>query len=231
MKIALVADIHGNVPALEAMDDYLRTLQPDEIWFLGDAVGKGPGNAETCDWVMNRCAKALGGNWDYGIGCRQFPQDHYYWNQLGEKRMDFLGTLPTELTLTMSGIRFRLFHGRPVTKLITVDGEKQLLESCFQTAAETFGGVICADSHRPFFRTMRPGYLMNTGSVGNSLGVTRAHGLLLEGEMGDTPAPFQVTVLSVPYDQARAIRLAETDKGLPFAEAYINEIRTGSYSR
>lgn len=231
MKIALVADIHGNVPALEAMDAHLRTLSPDEIWFLGDAVGKGPGNAETCDWVMNRCTHALGGNWDYGIGCKQFPQDHYYWNQLGVKRMAWLAALPAELELMMSGIRFRLFHGRPVTKLITVDGDKELLESCFQSEAGTFGGVICADSHRPFFRTMRPGYLMNTGSVGNSLGVTRAHGLLLEGDRGDVPGPLNVTVLSLPYDRERAIRLAQEDQDLPFADAYINEIRTGSYSR
>lgn len=231
MRIALIADIHGNVPALEAMAAHLKHIRPDEIWFLGDAVGKGPGNAETCDWVMQHCHQALGGNWDYGIGSKQFPQDHYYWNQLGQKRMDWLASLPRELTLTMGGIRFRLFHGRPVTKLITVTGDKELLESCFQAGEETYGGVICADSHRPFFRTMRPGYLMNTGSVGNGLGVTRAHGLLLEGEASDAPSPFHVTVLSVPYDRELAIRLAEADKELPFAQAYINEIKTGSYSR
>ena len=97
MRIALIADIHGNVPALEAMAAHLKHIRPDEIWFLGEAVGKGPGNAETCDWVMQHCHQALGGNWDYGIGSKQFPQDHYYWNQLGQKRMDWLASLPREL--------------------------------------------------------------------------------------------------------------------------------------
>ena len=68
MRLALVADLHGNLPALEAADRQLRALSPDEIWFLGDAVGKGPGNAAACDWVRENCARAVGGNWEYGIG-------------------------------------------------------------------------------------------------------------------------------------------------------------------
>ena len=83
MRLALVADLHGNLPALEAADRQLRALSPDEIWFLGDAVGKGPGNAAACDWVRENCARAVGGNWDYGIGRKQFSADGYFWDQLG----------------------------------------------------------------------------------------------------------------------------------------------------
>lgn len=42
MKIVLLADLHGNMVATEAMERELDRIGPDEVWFLGDAVGKGP---------------------------------------------------------------------------------------------------------------------------------------------------------------------------------------------
>ena len=120
MKIVMLGDLHGNLPATLAMEKMLEQIQPDEIWFLGDAVGKGPSNAETCDWVRSHCTLCVGGNWDYGIGGKEFPEDGYFWNQLGEERMHWLNTLPREQEVLLSGIRFRLFHGRPVTPLMQV---------------------------------------------------------------------------------------------------------------
>ena len=46
-KIVILADLHGNLTAAEAMENEINVMSPDEIWFLGDAVGKGPQNAET----------------------------------------------------------------------------------------------------------------------------------------------------------------------------------------
>ena len=43
-KILFLADIHGNMPAIQALEKEIEIIQPDEIWFLGDAVGKGPEN-------------------------------------------------------------------------------------------------------------------------------------------------------------------------------------------
>ena len=55
MRIVMLADLHGNLPATLAMERELQRLRPDQVWFLGDAVGKGPSNAETCDWVRAHC--------------------------------------------------------------------------------------------------------------------------------------------------------------------------------
>ena len=49
MKIVLLADLHGNMVATEAMEKELDRIQPDDVWFLGDAVGKGPDSDLTCD--------------------------------------------------------------------------------------------------------------------------------------------------------------------------------------
>ena len=50
-KIAMLGDLHGNLTATLAMEKALKDYHVDEIWFLGDAVGKGPQSRETCDWV------------------------------------------------------------------------------------------------------------------------------------------------------------------------------------
>ena len=232
MKIAFIGDLHGNYVATQALEAELRRHNVDDIYFLGDAVGKGPQNAETCDWVMKHCSLCVGGNWDYGIGGKEFPEDGYFWNQLGPERMEWLRTLPPEREVWISGVHFRIFHGRPVTPLISVQADKEVFAKAFRANDTTYSGIIFADSHRPFVRTLADGYALNSGSVGNSLGVPRAHALIIEGELGcQTDAPMTMTILSVPYDNEAAAELARQDVNLPHRESFITEVLTGVYAR
>ena len=66
-KILFLADIHGNMPAVEALEKEIERLQPDDIWFLGDAVGKDPEGHKAVDWVRSHCNHFVKGNWDDGI--------------------------------------------------------------------------------------------------------------------------------------------------------------------
>ena len=132
MRIALVADLHGNRPATLALEQDLARMQPDRVLCLGDIVGKGPSNDFTFDWAMQHCEIVLGGNWDFGVGKKQFSPDQYYWDQLGTSRMERLCRLPLEYELVLSGRRIRLFHGRPLMeKLIPVQGDISLIEPFF----------------------------------------------------------------------------------------------------
>lgn len=61
-RIALIADLHGNLPAVEALEQDLKIRSVDEIWCLGDIVGKGPSSPDTFDWAMAHCSLILRGN-------------------------------------------------------------------------------------------------------------------------------------------------------------------------
>ena len=147
MRIALVADLHGNRPATEALERDLALTKPDRIVCLGDIVGKGPSNLFTYEWAFEHCQLIIGGNWDYGVGCRTFPRDHYYWDQLGPERLRCLRELPQETEFWFSGRRFRLFHGRPVMpELYTVADDRELLQSFLVDAKGVpYDGLLYSD--------------------------------------------------------------------------------------
>ena len=56
MRIALLSDIHGNLPALEAVEADLRRQSPDEIWCAGDLGWVGP-------WAADCIAKVRAEGW------------------------------------------------------------------------------------------------------------------------------------------------------------------------
>ena len=233
MKIASIGDLHGNLPATRALEKDLAQQQPDRIICLGDMVGKGPSNRETFDWAMANCRLILGGNWDYGVGHQLFPNDRPYWDQLGEERLRILRQLPTESEMMLSGRRVRLMHGRPVMEqLVTVANASDEIQPFFTDAdGRPYDVVIYADAHRQALRTVNPGLFINTGSVGNALGVAYCCYAIVEAEEGDAPAPFEVRLRQLPYDREQAIRDAENAPDIPRIDTYINEIRTAVYSR
>ena len=49
MTIALVADLHGNMTAVQALERDLVKRKADAVWCLGDLVGKGPSSDRTFD--------------------------------------------------------------------------------------------------------------------------------------------------------------------------------------
>ena len=233
MRIALFADLHGNWPATQALERDLARRKVDKLYCLGDLVGKGPSSDRTFDWAVANCDLILGGNWDFGVGYRQYAPDHYYWEQLGEKRLRFLRDLPLEKTLTLSGRRVRLFHGRPVMEtLILAQHDAALIEPLFTDC----NGMQCdavgyADAHRQAMRTLNPGLFFNTGSVGNALGATFCCYAILEGEVDDATASLDVGMISVPYDRAAAVAQAQAATEVPRIDTFIRVVQTGRYSR
>lgn len=70
MKIALISDIHGNLPALEACLKKIDALAPDVILCLGDLVGYGPQPNEVIEVIRGRNIPCVEGNHDAGVNGR-----------------------------------------------------------------------------------------------------------------------------------------------------------------
>jgi len=67
MRVAVISDIHANLPALEAVLAEIDAEAPDELWCLGDLVGYGPHPNEVVAAVRERADVCLAGNHDLGV--------------------------------------------------------------------------------------------------------------------------------------------------------------------
>ncbi|WP_019536969.1 metallophosphoesterase family protein [Paenibacillus ginsengihumi] len=243
-RIAVISDIHGNVPALEAVLSDIRGRGIARIVCLGDLVGKGPEPAEAVDLVRSSCEIVVQGNWDLGIN---MPQDKEggLWQQqrLGGERLAYLRHLPFSLDLTLSGRRVRLFHASAVSVYHRVlrkspkTDKLAMFDNTELTGAFPGGSspdvVIYGDIHKTYMHTLRGKdgsglILYNCGSVGAPYdGIPQACYAIIEGVAeGGEAAPFSLQTVRVPYDIERAIRIAE-QVGMPGLERFRSEMRTG----
>ncbi len=104
MRVAVVSDVHANLPALEAVLAEVDAAAVDEVWCLGDIVGYGPDPGACVEIIRDRCALSLSGNHDLGaIGAIPLDDFNPYaaeanrWtgSVLSEADRAWLGSLPT----------------------------------------------------------------------------------------------------------------------------------------
>ncbi len=67
MQVAVLSDIHANLPAFEAVLEDISETGAEELWCLGDVVGYGASPNECTDLVRERCAVSLVGNHDLAV--------------------------------------------------------------------------------------------------------------------------------------------------------------------
>lgn len=232
-EIALIADIHGNIPALTAVDEDIRARGIETIYCLGDMCGRGPNGAQAIDYCRRRCEIILRGNWDEHVAAGRAQG---YLREVGKERQAFLQTLPYAHKMWISGRRVHLFHGRPVLDgVIWNESELQEKLSLFSAVEDEYPVdiVAYADIHRQFKHDFKDDYriLFNTGSIGNSFCTPTACYAIIKGEIGSRDkAPISIEFVSVPYDNAQAVKnmLDETD-WFAHPEEYIKEVTTGKW--
>jgi predicted phosphodiesterase len=67
VRLAIISDIHANLPALEAVLEDAESTQPDQLWCLGDVVGYGAQPDECTSLIAERCELCLVGNHDLAV--------------------------------------------------------------------------------------------------------------------------------------------------------------------
>jgi putative phosphoesterase len=128
-RVAVITDIHANLPALEAVLDTIASTGADAVYCGGDLVGYGPRPNEVCTLIQKRGVPTIYGNYDYAIGrdledcgCayrdqkeRELGQLSVEWTleRTSRRSKDFMRALPFDLRFELGYNRVRLVHGSP----------------------------------------------------------------------------------------------------------------------
>lgn len=190
MRIALISDIHANLPALEAVLADPRLKEADAVYHLGDLVGYAPWPNETVALIRERGIPGVAGNYDSTVatdyahcGCRyEDPEQErlshvsYAWTRanVSVETRAFLGRLPFRLDVRplgghASGPRLILVHATPTLNTVywTADRDDEFCRKMAQAAGARAGDVIAfGHTHSPWQRNVDDIHFTNTGSVG-----------------------------------------------------------------
>jgi len=189
MTIAVLADIHGNLPALEAVLADVALTDADVLMICGD-VASGPLPIETLDVLraLHR-ARFVRGNADRGLVTAfdgeklpRWPGPAADWcaSQLSREHRDFLASFSEPISVVVDGIGRVLFcHGSPRS-----DEEMMTAETPDSRLRDFLSGVeadlvVCGHTHMTFDRVVDGVRIINPGSVGMPYGDPGAFWALL----------------------------------------------------
>lgn len=184
-SVAVLSDIHGVLPALEAVLAEPAVREAEVVVLTGD-LAAGPQPVETLDLLV-----ALGdrARWVRGNADRELtgpdpaePVSRWAASQLRADQVALLAGLPLSLTLDVDGLGPVLFcHATPRD-----DEEVVLVDSPMTRWAEVFGDVpddvrtvVFGHTHMPFVRQVDRRLVVNPGSVGMPYGASGPHWALL----------------------------------------------------
>jgi putative phosphoesterase len=174
LRVAVLNDVHGHLPALEAVLAEVEREQPDTIVFGGDLVS-GPLPRETLEAMLSLGDRALFvlGNADrwfvdvYDGRVELEPEDDWLLDQLDESRRDFFASLPRRVEVDVDGLGSVLFcHGSPRSEdeIITAITPEERLQPMLEDVEQSV--VVCGHTHVQFDRVVAGTRVVNAGSVG-----------------------------------------------------------------
>ncbi|HEX7055581.1 MAG TPA: metallophosphoesterase family protein [Bacilli bacterium] len=239
MKIALLADIHGNDHALEAVLADIADQSADRIVVLGDLVFKGPRPEECVKAIQRLHAQVIRGNIDELVGLGRIQEGfakseshaqalltEMEWTRgrLSKSELAYLAELPFSLEMElMDGHMLHCVHATPqnVLDIVPMDAKAQQLERMFVNERASI--VAYAHIHYPYVKFWNGKTIVNTGSVGLPFdGDPRASYALIE-TLGDKSS---ITIRRVKYDIEAAVK-AYHKSGHPYADSVIAALKAG----
>jgi len=180
MRVALMGDLHANLPALEAVLDHARQEGAEAIWNLGDLVGYGAFPEEVVQNLRKHYALSTLGRYDRQVvrfkkrkekwhrskELEEYLALEWAYDQLSGKSRKYLRFLSREIRMQVRGRRVLLTHGTPGEEdgcLTAGTPEKQLAKLAREAKAEL---ILCGCSHQPFARLVGGVWFINPGSAG-----------------------------------------------------------------
>jgi putative phosphoesterase len=180
--VAVITDIHANLPALEATLERIEQLGVDRVYCGGDLVGYGPHPNQVCALIEERRIPTIYGNYDYAIGrdlddcgCayvnqhdRELGQQSVDWTltHTDQRSKDFMRGLPFDLRFDLAGKHVRLVHGSPrkVNEYLFEDKPARTFERI--AAGADCDVLVFGHTHTPWIHEYGGALFVNCGSVG-----------------------------------------------------------------
>ena len=190
-SVAVLSDIHGVLPALDAVLGEADVTRAERIVLTGD-IAAGPQPAEVLDrllglgdritWVRGNADRELVDLARGRVADVGDPIAPWAAAQLSDRHIEWLERLPYPVTLNVDGFGDVVFcHGTPRD-----DEEVVLADTRLGRWAEVLAGlpgdvmtVVCGHTHMPFARLAHGRQIVNPGSVGMPYGRPGAHWALL----------------------------------------------------
>jgi putative phosphoesterase len=233
MTIALLSDIHANLPAFEAVLADIDTRKPDAVYCLGDLVGYNVWPNEVIGEIRKRGIATIAGNHDVkvkrGTDVNDLANDNspknFAYNIVGEGEKDYLLTLPAhirlEFILNDDKLNILFVHGSPrkIDEYLLQDMDENVLLNIMKEAE---ADILCfGHSHKPYHRvvsnrnesTKHYKHAINIGSVGKPKdGDARPCYVLLTLNSHSSikvPEGINAQFIRVPYNIEKAAKAVE----------------------
>jgi predicted phosphodiesterase len=238
MRVAILADIHGNLPACEAVMDDIKRQSPDFIVAAGDLALRGAHPRETVDLLFDRCDAWLMGNTDCYIagnylGGAYREKEHWktdllQWtrNELGDERVKRLGALPFSVRYSpRRGQDLYVCHANP--RNLEDSLEPTMSEEELRGYLQHLDAAAVAFGHLHFPYRRRVGRMLIADVA--SAGIPRDGDLRPAwGMFTYTPRGWRVQIRRVRYPVRRATQ-ALTDRKVPGAPLLIHKMVEARY--
>ena len=188
MRIAVLSDIHANLPALEAILTLAR--DSEEIFFCGDAVGYFANPNEVCERLQTLNVRCIRGNHDAYVTEDLTPPPKVSalarvdWTrrELTRANLAWLRSLPNEIRAQVGPLRITVRHASPW------DEETYLREDSESIGTIRLGRnevLLIGHTHRALLKRAGRGLIVNPGSVGQPRDLRGGASMALIGDSGE----------------------------------------------
>jgi putative phosphoesterase len=182
MKIAILSDVHGNLPALRAVLDCVNEVAPDAVIVAGDLIG-GPDFNETTSILDEIGSWMILGNMDLDLlkfidgdfsrekrGSRQWSFMRWHAHNAKNETIDLLRELPIHREVSLGGMpTILVVHGSPRSPYESLfpDKKLELLDNVVEEMAQPV--LVCGHIHIQWSRRISGKLVLNPGAVSSPL--------------------------------------------------------------